>query len=718
MKHLKLVKQHDIKDCAAACLSMICHCYDIDLSIPRFRELLKIDRNGTNLYGIVEAAKKLGFNSQALSGSPDDFLIGLKNQELHLPMIAHVVINNVLDHFVVIYKVTDKHIFIADPNEGYVKCSYNDFFNVWTGHIVTFETTENLIPINENPKPLMKFCKILIEQKKFLFYIGVLSLIISAISVIGTFIFKFIIDSFADDVSAKFNLSVIFIGILFLYLVKGFVQVLRTSLLAKLSQKFDFKILFEYYNHILELPVNFFNNEKTGEVLSRFNDASKIREAMSSASLTLFLDTIMVLFCGMVLLCINRVLFAISSFIILVYALIILAFRKKISEVNRVAMNNNAELTSYLKESIEGIETIKAFGYEKNARENTHSLIKKYSDQNVTGSIIYGVQDSLTATVASIGTLALLWVGYLLVSQNVMTLGTLVTFYSLLGYFLEPLKNVINLQPTIQTALVAADRLNDILLVRAEETDKNDIALISMDIVFDHVNFRYGYRELVLQDINLHIRQGEKIAIIGESGSGKTTLAKLLMGFYKVESGKLSIGGKNIEDISTDTIRNNISYISQDIFLFSDTIYNNIKLGMENVTEKDVMEACHGSLADHFIEKMPLKYNTILDENGSNLSGGQKQRIAIARALLRKPSILIMDEATSNLDTITEQSIKNTILNLEGEMTCIIIAHRLSTIKQCDKIIVLNEGKIVEIGKHDELIEKKQYYYNFWKNQA
>lgn len=716
MRRIKLVRQHDIKDCAAACLSMICHCYNINLSIPCYREMLKIDRNGTNLFGIIEAAHQVGLKAEALTGEAEDFICGLKKKELHLPIIAHVVINNVLDHFVVVYKITDTKIYVADPNEGYVKYTYNNFFEIWTGHIISFEATENTISINNNPNPLIKFICILTEQKKFLGLIAFFSMLISSISIVGTFIFKCIIDSLNNS-SISYNLPTIFIAILVLYLVKGLVQIIRTSALAKLSQRFDFKILFEYYNHILELPMNFFNNEKTGELLSRFNDAAKIREAMSSASLTLFLDTIMVVFCGAVLLWINKILFIISSIIVLIYVSIIMLFRKKISLVNRLSMSENAQLTSYLKESIDGIETIKAFDYEKVARDKTHELIKSYTNQNVKASIIYGIQDSLTVTAASVGTLALLWVGYILVTRNVLSLGTLITFYSLLGYFLEPMKNLINLQPTVQTALVAADRLNDILFVNGENEDKKIVQLNSMDINFRNVNFRYGFRELVLENINLNIKQGERIAIIGESGSGKTTLAKLIMGFYSIESGSLTIGDKEISNIARSTIRDEIAYISQNIFLFSDTIYNNIVMGMEGVTEKEVREVCQISMADQFIERMPLKYNTLLDENGANLSGGQKQRIAIARALLRKPSILIMDEATSNLDTITEQSIKKTILNLENQMTCIIIAHRLSTIKNCDKIIVLNSGKIVEMGTHEDLINRKGYYFDFWKNQ-
>ena len=234
---------------------------------------------------------------------------------------------------------------------------------------------------------------------------------------------------------------------------------------------------------------------------------------------------------------------------------------------------------------------------------------------------------------------------------------------------------------------------------------------------FQNVDFRYGNRELTLHKVSLTLRQGEKIAIVGESGSGKTTLAKLMMRFYEPEQGRILADGRDINTFSLTELRQNIAYVDQDTFLFSDTILGNLRLGNEAATEDEIRQVCEISHAAEFIEKLPMKYATPLDENGANLSGGQRQRLAIARALLRKPQLLILDEATSNLDTITESGIKNTIFRLDSNLSCIIIAHRLSTVKSCDRIYVMNEGRIVESGTHDELMKTNGIYHQMWDKQ-
>lgn len=260
--------------------------------------------------------------------------------------------------------------------------------------------------------------------------------------------------------------------------------------------------------------------------------------------------------------------------------------------------------------------------------------------------------------------------------------------------------------------MVAAERLNDILDTEIEQKDSDKEQLNSAcgDIKIRNLDFRYGNRELVLKNVNMDFPKGKKIAIVGESGCGKTTLAKLLLSLYQPEYGKVMIEGKNLSEFSVASVRKHIAYISQDIFLFADTIYNNLRLGNEDATGEEIKDVCKWCCADEFIEKFPMKYDTMLEENGNNLSGGQKQRIALARALLKKPDILIMDEATSNLDTITEASVKRTIDNLSDEMTCIIIAHRINTIKNCDYIYVMDKGQIVEEGTHESLLEKDGRY--------
>lgn len=713
----RIVKQHDIKDCGAACLSMICRHYNLKLPMARFRELIKVDNNGANIYGLVDGAKKLGLKATALQGDPAEFLDSFHKKEFRLPLIARVILDEVLEHYVVVYKITNKYIYVADPGSGKKKYKYDDFFHIWTGHIVAFEKTASFKERNECKGTLTRFIKLVTNQKKLLVAIFFVSLLISLIGVLGAFIFQIIIDGIQignSDSFLGFSLGQICIGIIVLYLFQTGINILRGYLLSILSKNVDLPLMLNYYNHVADLPIKHLSGRKTGELMSRFNDASKIKEAVSSATLSLFLDTLTVILCVFILYALNPILFCITLFTVIAYAIVVICFLNPLKNVNEKLMEENAEVTSYLKESIDGMETVKAFGAENIIKQKTASKFTKFINRSVKGSMIITAQDSLSSAVASIGIIILLWCGTGLVMNGVISLGTLITFYSLLGYFLSPIQSLINLQPELQGAVIAADRLNDILDLETE-VEATDESESDNSIDIQKLSFRYGNRELVLENINMSIARGETVALVGESGSGKTTLAKLIMSFYEPEEGRILIGGKNIAELNPRSVRENIAYISQDVFLFSDTVKNNLTLGSRDgdISMEEIERACKLSKADEFIQKMPMGYNTLLGENGHDLSGGQKQRLAIARALLKKPKILIMDEATSNLDTVTERSIKATIDELAGNITCIIIAHRLSTIKSCDKIYVMDKGKVVECGNHDELMKMGGLYKAF-----
>jgi ATP-binding cassette subfamily B protein len=407
---------------------------------------------------------------------------------------------------------------------------------------------------------------------------------------------------------------------------------------------------------------------------------------------------------------------------LLLYAVVVYSYNAPIRNINERSMEENSQVTSYLIESLNGIETIKSFNAERKAQNDTERMFIKFLDAIFRNGTLANSQRTLTGAIAVVGETVILWVGTNGILNGNMTIGGLITFNALMVYFLEPIKNLINLQPTMQTAIVAAQRLSEILELSPEDDGNEEKRVkdinLTREISIRNLSFRYGTREPVLMDINMRIRGGEKIALVGESGSGKTTLVKLLMNFYSPEKGEILFGDYNIKDINREFLRSRISYISQDVFLFSGTIRENLTLGNENASLKDVIEACLLSRSNEFIEKMPLRYDTVLDENGSNLSGGQKQRLAIARALLKNPDVLIMDEATSNLDSITEKSIENTINDLPGDVTTIIIAHRLSTILRCDKIFVFDKGRIIESGSHGYLMAQKGTYYELWREQV
>lgn len=709
------VKQHDITDCGAACLATISKQYGLNLSISKIREVAGTDKQGTNAYGMIKAAEQLGFTAKGVKGNQEAFF-----SEFPLPAIAHVIIDGSLMHYVVVHKITKKEVIIADPAKGIVKYKPDDFFNIWTGVLILMVPTVDFEKGNEKQSTISKFFKLLLPQKKLLLTIFLASLLVTVFGIIASFYFRFIMDDIVPNSLSK-TLNIISIGIILLYVFKILLEFFRNHLMLYLSQKLDIPLILGYYQYVLKLPMNFFGTRKVGEIISRFMDASKIRNAISGATLTIMIDTIMAIVGGIVLYTQNSLLFGISVILLILYGIIVFCYNKPIKKINEKQMEENSQVTSYLVESLNGIETVKSFNAEEKAQYKTEKLFIKFLKSIFKGGFLSNSQQSLTNAVYVIGETVILWVGTINILNGNLTIGELITFNALLAYFLDPVKNLINLQPTMQTAIVAADRLGEILDLDPEkkENEENKIKDVSLnkEIEISNLDFRYGTRQLVLKNINMNIKPGEKIALVGESGSGKTTLVKLLMNFYEFEKGEIMFGDYNIKDINIESLRDKIAYISQDIFLFSGTIRENLMLGNEDATLDEIIEACKLSKANEFIEKMPLRYETLLEENGANLSGGQKQRLAIARALLKKPDILIMDEATSNLDSITEKAIEKTINELSNNITTIIIAHRLSTIMRCDRIYVMENGEIIEQGSHTELMSDKKNYYNLWKEQ-
>lgn len=703
------IKQHDITDCGAACLATVAKQYGYSTSITKIREVAGTDTRGTNAYGMVRAAEELGFSAKAVKGNIEAFF-----SEFPLPAIANVIVNGNLLHYVVIHKITKKEVIIADPAKGIVKKKAEDFFKEWTGVLIFLVPTVKFEKGKDTKGVFERFWHLLLPQKKLVIDVFIASVVITILGILGSFYFQIIID---DIVSANIvkTLHILSIGIILLKLFQVGLSVIRSSLLVYLNQKLDIALLLGYYEHVLKLPMNFFGTRKVGEIISRFQDASSIRNAISTATLTIMIDTIMAAAGGLILYFKDKTLFAVAAIMVVLYAALVFTFKKPYKRANETQMEDNAKLTSYLVESLNGIQIIKAFNAERAVQIETELKFIKLLKDIFKLSCITNAQEGLKAFVEMIGGVVIIWIGAYSVIQGRMTIGSLVSFNALLIYFLDPVKNLINLQSNLQTAVVASDRLGEILDLEIEknENEKHKVLpnTLKGDISFKNITFRYGTRQIVLEDFSLDIEKGTSIALVGESGSGKTTIAKLLLNFYRFEKGIITIDNNSLLDINLSVLRERIAYIPQETFVFSGTIFDNITFGIEKPNMEEVIRCAKMAQIHEFINEQPLRYETYLDENGGNLSGGQKQRLAIARAMLKKPDILILDEATSNLDTVTEKAVQETLENYSDGMTTIIIAHRLSTIKKCDKIYVMEKGRVVEGGSHDELMTREKGYY-------
>ena len=706
------IKQHDITDCGAACLATISKQNGYKISISKIRESAGTDRQGTNAYGVIKAAEELGFSAKGVKGNKEAFF-----SEFPLPCIAHVIVDGGLLHYVVIHKITKKRVIIADPAEGIVKLTPEEFFGEvheegkppkyqWTGVLILLVKNETFKKGDETKGLFSRFFQLLIPQKKLLIHIFIASLLYTVLGILAAFYFQALIDDVLPNSLMK-TLTTLSIGVIVLNIFKVLLDAFRSHLLLYLSQKLDIALLLGYYRHVLELPMNFFGTRKVGEIVSRFNDASNVRDAISGATLTIMIDTLMAAAGAVILYMKNEKMFGIAVIVVVLYTIIVAAFHKWYERLNRTQMEDNSQLTSYLVESLNGIQTVKSYNAERRVNLETETKFVRLLKSVFHLGWVSNLQSSLKVFVELTGGIVILWVGGVSVIHGEMTMGELITFNSLLVYFLDPVKNLVNLQPQMQTAVVAADRLGEILDLDAEKSSTEQHKMkpenITGDIEFHNVTFRYGTRRTVLEDISLTIKKGQKIAFVGESGSGKTTLSKLLLHLYQPEQGEILINGNNIEDIQIEKLRERIAYIPQETFLFSGSITENLALGLDHINMDEIIEAAKKAQAHEFINEFPLRYETRLEENGANLSGGQRQRLAIARAMLKNPDILILDEATSNLDAITERALDKTIHEFSKDMTTIFIAHRLSTIKNCDCIFVMEQGRIIESGTHEEL---------------
>ncbi len=708
------VLQHDITDCGAACLLTCLMRYGYDIPISHIRKYANTDRKGTSAYGIIKAAKKIGFDANGVRLSKDELI----NSEFKLPAIAHVVINDNWQHYVVIHEINDDSIIVADPAEGIKRYSIDDFIKIWKGILILLNPTDDIKNNKKHRSSLRSFFEILRPQKKILAKLFFPSLFITAVGILTSLYFSFVVDNVVADKNIVL-LAEVFVLVIVLFLIKGGLEVYRNFLMLRLNQELDRSLIMESFYHMVHLPIEFYESRKTGDITSRFTDASKIRESLSSAVLTLMIDMVMAIGGGIVLFFQERSLFLIVLIMIIVYAIVVWKFNKQIRNANREQMENNGKFVSFLTESIMGFETVKVNQYESHVGR----LLKELHDNLLKSVFNVGkantVQQFVTELILKIGETCIITLGIAKVISGTLTIGKLIAFNALLAYFFEPVRNLICLQPMMQASIAAFERLSDILDLPYESNEKEKLKLLELkeSININDLTFSYGERPPVFKNLSLNIKAGEKVAFVGESGCGKTTIAKLLLKLYSAEAGQILIGEKDINDISINSIRSRTSYVSQNTFLFSDTILNNITMRNTDYSIDEVNEVSKICKIDDFINSLPSGYNTYLEENGNNLSNGQKQRIAIARALIRRPDIFILDEATSNLDALTEYDITSTIEDLYSNITTIIIAHRLNTIVNCDRIFVMDNGHITECGSHKELLAKKGKYFRMWSKQ-
>ncbi len=717
--------QHDHNDCGPAVLATIAKYYKLDLSLGRVRELCKTDAMGTNLFGLMKGAETLGFAAKAAKAPGWEVL----RQALDKtgPLIAHVMVpipglataGELMGHFVVVYKVTDSYVDIADPAKGLVRLKRDEFEKRWTGNIMLLVPTPKLAGVKASSPSYRRFIGLLAGRWS-LFIESIVAAILFAALGLGT---SFYVQHLVDSVLLHGRLRLLHLasaGVMLLAIFRVGFHVIERYLLVHLSQKIDVSLTMEYYQHILRLPLNFFEARRTGEILARLNDAHKIRQAISGTILASVVDLFFVVVAGGVMFIYDWRLAAFTLAAVPLFLLVVFAHRDSIRKQQRKAMEEGADLQAHLVEVVAGNAAVKAARAEDHVRQGAESRLVKMVRTTFRLAMLGVSTDSLSMLLTSCSSIGVLWFGGTLVIRGELTVGQLLFFNSLLGHLLEPLTRLANANVELEDAMIAADRVGEILDLQPEQplgSEKLRPKDIKGELVFDNVKFRYGYREWVLDGVTIEIPAGHTVALVGHSGSGKTTISKLAARFYNPTEGRILLDGHDLRDIDIGWYREHLGIVDQECVVFSHSVKDNIRLGKTHATLEEVERAAKVAGAHEFIEKLPERYDTLVGERGSNLSGGQRQRLAIARAILGDPKILILDEATSHLDSETERAVQRTLRQVTRRRTTIIIAHRLSTVMMADTIYVLDKGKVVEEGTHEDLLEKRGLYADMWLEQ-
>jgi len=699
-----VILQQSIADCGAASLAMISRYYGLNISINRLRDLANVSADGASLYSLAEAAEALGFSTQGVSSNIQDLI----NQPL--PAIAHWQGN----HFIVVYRVTKDQVTAADPGIGLVKYSAQEFAEGWTGNLLILKPTAGLHQVEESKTSLSRFLPYLKPYRGILTEIFLASLVIQLFGLATPLFTQAIIDRVLVFQSISL-LNLLLAGMLIVTFFSLVTNAIRQYLIASISRSMDIAMVLDFYRHVLGLPLKFFTQRRVGDIISRVNENQKIREMLTTTSLSSVIDCMTVIVYLSLMFIYSVKLAALAALFIPLFAVVVLVFTPLMKKNSRRAFQAQVEVQSHTVETVSAMPTVKALSVEKIVRWRLEDKLRNAANLQVGATMLTSGANTVAGLLQSLSTILVLWLGAKLVIGGAMSTGQLMAFSVLLGSVLSPVLRVVGLWDQFQEVRIAMERLNDVFEAELEEPHpENSVRLPRLNghIKLEKVTFRYDKEgKNIIQNVDLEIFPGQTVALVGRSGCGKTTLINLLLRLYQPNTGKIMVDGYDLRQVSVSSLRRQIGVVPQDSVLFNGTIRENISYHLPDARMEQIISAAMMAGAHDFISELPLGYETVIGERGMSISGGQRQRVAIARALLGNPQVLIFDEATSSLDTESEHIIQNSMENILKDRTTIIIAHRLSTVRKADLIVVIDQGIIVEQGTHDELIAARGLYY-------
>ena len=750
-------KQSDAKDCGPTCLKIVAKHFGKTIAIQELRKLTETTRAGSSLLGLSEAAEKLGFRSLGVKISLEKLL------EAPLPCILHWNKN----HYVVLYKITNSKLrkknyekritnyelgnknsfnkykketvfHISDPAHGLLKYNQTAFIKHWIGNNANENTEEGVaLLVEPTPKFFLSptlsegkgaekslgfsfLFKYLFRYKRFLAQIIIGLLAGSLLQLIFPFLTQSIVDVGIKNQDIHFIYLILFAQ-LALFLGKTAVEIIRGWILLHLSTRINISLVSDFFIKLMNLPIAFFDTRMTGDILQRINDHKRIERILTTSSLNVLFSMMNLIIFSFVLAYYNWQIFAIFLVGSVLYFLWITLFLKKRRDLDYKQFSQVSQEQSKVIELINGMQEIKLHNAEKQKRWSWEYLQARLFKISIEGLALEQYQNVGSGFINELKNILITVLAAKLVIDGNITLGMMLAITYIVGQLNSPIAQLIGFVRELQDAKISLERLSEIHEKEDEEPENKEyISEIPKNstIHLNKVSFRYiGSDQLVLKELDLEIPANKITAIVGASGSGKTTLMKLLLKFYDPNSGGILLGNYDLKTISQKTWRSQCGVVMQEGYIFSDTIANNIAVGVDYVDKKKLAHAVDVANIQAFIESLPLSYNTKIGMEGVGLSTGQKQRLLIARAVYKNPNYLFFDEATSALDANNEKVIMENLNNFFKDKTVVVIAHRLSTVQNADQIVVLDKGRVIEKGNHKELIELRGSYFHLVKNQ-
>jgi ABC-type bacteriocin/lantibiotic exporter with double-glycine peptidase domain len=688
MKKYIQIKQRDATDCGAACLASVSSYYGLHLPVSRIRQYAGTGKHGTSLHGLINAAEQLRFRAMAVRTRERTIT------NIRIPAIFHLVQNG-SQHFVVIYKITNRYIWVMDPAFGkIIRDELFAFNKQWSGIALLLIPSEEFLCVDEKKSAFIKLWQIVHPHRRVMALSILLAVIYAGLGFSTSFYIRSIVDVILPGTNSRLlkTLSLLMIILFWFRFVAGY---LKSMIVLRAGQQMDRSLILGYYRHLLNMPQRFFDSMRTGELVSRVNDAMRIRAFINDVALGIIIN-IFVLFLSLTLMFIFHWKLALLCLLAIPFYFGIYRIMNRVNaKWQRKIMKSGATLENHLMETIQGVSTIRRyvtedFFYTK-TEDKFNPLMRSVFISTRNGLLMSHLSEWITGLLMII----LLWNGANLVMDHRLLSGEFISFFTIAALFAIPVQALIQANKPLQDALIAADRLFEITDLEKEKNEKLQIeSFPEGDLVFENVHFSYDPGTIVFDGQNLRLPMGRITAITGESGSGKSTLLLLIQKLYLPDGGKIMIGDIDIQHLSTRILRKKIAAVQQQIDIFEGDFIYNIALGEEEPDMDRIYEICHRLGLQSLIDQLPDRYQTIIREQGMNLSGGQKQRIGIARAIYKNPQILILDEATSALDEESENKVLETMRWFYNQKkTIIVIAHRPSIIRQCDSIIYLRHSK-------------------------